>query len=340
MQSRNFIKVISFAVVLFSLSLFVTHVIAGSRFGRSSDTPRITIAPSQPTSGPGSSDYPHASFSELKLGTGAAEYYLFEPADPKPASAPVIVFFHGFGVPRAETYMAWITHMVRKGHSVISPFYQTDNNPPASAYVDNAIIAIRSGFDALSSRDHVRPELDHVAFVGHSLGSVISANVAARAAAEGLPVPRCVLLTHATDSGDGRSGNFDSLLAEADYSRINADTMLLAVVATGDRVTYDEASRFILNGATQVPLIEKQIVSISSDHHGLPPLQATHDAPSNWTQANALDFYGYWKWTDGLLDCAFYGANCEYAYGNTFEQTFMGLWSDGVPVIPAEVIGP
>ncbi|MBI1825121.1 MAG: hypothetical protein HY287_06945 [Planctomycetes bacterium] len=338
MQSRNVIQALGFSAILLATSYLVTHVVAGPRAGR--ETSRIISPPLQPTTGPGSSDYPHASFSGLKLGSGATEYYLFEPADPKPATAPVIVFFHGFGVPNPQNYMAWITHMVRKGHSVICPFYQTDNAPPASAYVDNAIMAIRDGFGALSLRDHVRPELDHVAFVAHSLGSVIESNVASRAVTEGLPVPRCILLTHAADSGDGPKGTFDSLLAAADYSTIDGGTQLLAVVSTDDRYVYDEASHYILNGATRVPLINKQIVSISSDHHGVPPLPAGHDAPSNWTHSNALDFYGYWKWTDGLLDCAFYGANCEYAFGDTTELTFMGLWSDGVPVIPAEVIGP
>ena len=47
---------------------------------------------------------------------------------------------------------------------------------------------------------------------------------------------------------------------------------------------------------------------------------------------NALDFYGTWKLFDGLCDAAFYGKNREYALGNTPQQRFMGVWSDGVPV--------
>ncbi len=47
---------------------------------------------------------------------------------------------------------------------------------------------------------------------------------------------------------------------------------------------------------------------------------------------NALDFYGTWKLFDALCDAAFYNKNREYALGNTPQQRFMGLWSDGVPV--------
>jgi hypothetical protein len=37
-------------------------------------------------------------------------------------------------------------------------------------------------------------------------------------------------------------------------------------------------------------------------------------------------------------DSAFYGKNRVYALGNTEEQTFMSLWSDGVPVTPLNVV--
>ena len=47
---------------------------------------------------------------------------------------------------------------------------------------------------------------------------------------------------------------------------------------------------------------------------------------------NALDYYGTWKLFDGLIDAAFTGKNRDYALGNTPQQRFMGLWSDGVPV--------
>ena len=47
---------------------------------------------------------------------------------------------------------------------------------------------------------------------------------------------------------------------------------------------------------------------------------------------NALDYFGTWKLFDALCDAAFTGKNREYALGNTPQQRFMGLWSDGTPV--------
>jgi pimeloyl-ACP methyl ester carboxylesterase len=95
----------------------------------------------------------------------------------------------------------------------------------------------------------------------------------------------------------------------------------------------------------------------ASDSHG-PSLGATHAAPvvprqgdaralaqetvSNRamidlirlkrSHVDALNYYGYWKLFDALTDAAFYGTNREYALGNTPQQRFMGVWSDGTPV--------
>jgi hypothetical protein len=51
-----------------------------------------------------------------------------------------------------------------------------------------------------------------------------------------------------------------------------------------------------------------------------------------------MDYYGYWKFFDGLTNAAFYGRNRVYALGDTPQQRFMGLWSDGIPVKEPRVI--
>ena len=52
---------------------------------------------------------------------------------------------------------------------------------------------------------------------------------------------------------------------------------------------------------------------------------------------DALDWYGTWKLLDAMMACSFDGAWCEYAFGNTPEQRFMGVWSDSVPVLELTV---
>ena len=80
--------------------------------------------PGQPASGPGGSDYKHASVRESKYGSGGTEYHLFEPADPVPERAPVIVFLHGWTAMDPWLYGAWIQHLARRGNVVIHCRYQ------------------------------------------------------------------------------------------------------------------------------------------------------------------------------------------------------------------------
>jgi len=113
-------------------------------------------------------------------------------------------------------------------------------------------------------------------------------------------------------------------------------------------------------------------VTLRSDKHSSPSLAANHLSPlstvanfppsdstggsggggtgllagrfgapnSSQFAPDALDYYGYWKLLDGLLDAAFLGRNREYALGGTVQQRFMGVASDGVPVVPLEVAAP
>jgi hypothetical protein len=136
-----------------------------------------------------------------------------------------------------------------------------------------------------------------------------------------------------------------------------ADILILAVSADDDRVVNDRLAARVLDGTPQVPDENKQAIMHFTDNLGQPTLLADHFACTsldlligeggggiflgdNLFAANAVDYYGYWKWFDGLTDTGFFGTNKEYALGDTDEQTFMGLWSDGTPVIPAEVYEP
>ena len=52
--------------------------------------------PPQPAKGPGGSDYAHADWRISSGGTGVDAWYVFEPIDPQPKSAPLAVIMHGY----------------------------------------------------------------------------------------------------------------------------------------------------------------------------------------------------------------------------------------------------
>ena len=89
-----------------------------------------------------------------------------------------------------------------------------------------------------------------------------------------------------------------------------------------------------------MPLDNRDAVTLVSDTHARTALFAVHTqalADYGYDPPNAHDWYGTWKWLDALMGCAFDGEWCEYALGNTPEQRFMGVWSDGAPITEAIV---
>jgi dienelactone hydrolase len=362
-----------------ALALFLSFLIfSPTIFSSQSVTP-----PTQPASGPGGKQYVHASVTKNRYGKGGEEYWIFEPDEPKPASAPVIVFLHGWGGMNPLYYGAWIDHLVKRGNIVIYPRYQESLLTPIRDFTPNTLTAIKDALARLRTEPrHIKADLTKFATVGHSVGGLLAANVAALASESGLPR---VVAVMSVEPGITEAPINIQL---ADLKKIPADTLLLAVAGDQDTLVRDMDAKRVYKESTRVPANNKDYITLVSDSHGTPALQASHRAPTAFDNAydsgegigggpaevlgalrrgssdsggsggpdragglptrrvdgsrrpdrletmmvNALDFYGTWKLFDGLCDAAFYGKNREYALGNTPQQRFMGVWSDGVPV--------
>jgi surfactin synthase thioesterase subunit len=190
----------------------------------------------------------------------------------------------------------------------------------------NAIYAVKRALILLQDGTHVQPELDKFAIVGHSLGGGVTAEMAAHAAEEGLPVPLAVMPVQPFI-------RMDTMIQ--DYQDIPATTLLVVIVGENDTVVGNESAKIIFTTSTQIPFERKDFVIQRTDRYGDPPLVADHLAPVCIPRSDlidAMDYYSTWKLFDGLTDYAFYGIHQEYCLGNTTEQRFMGLWSDGTPV--------
>jgi acetyl esterase/lipase len=276
-----------------------------------------------------------------KHGTGAKQFWIFTPDEPKPERAPVVVLLHGWGSFDPEVYGAWIKHLVRRGNIVVYPRYQESIGSLPSGFADNAVSAFRDAIARLQARD-VQPDLEKVSFVGHSMGAIMSANIAQNADRLNLPHARALFLAEPA---------FEPIVGT--YDQIPAETLL--VIAVGADVKRDASAQRILQGSTLIPRGNKNFIALPSDLHGNPPLISDHFAPCAAEQfdaaaarkplgewrgrtRDALDYLGYWKLCDGLLDAAFFGRNRHYALGDSPELRFMGLWSDNTPVKEAVVI--
>jgi dienelactone hydrolase len=324
-------------------------------------------------------------------GKGVTQHWIFEPSAPAPKTAPVVVFLHGWGALSPQPYRAWIEHIVKRGSIVIYPAYQAEFATPVAEFTPNAIAAITSALAVLRSNGaRVAADPKRFALVGHSLGGVLCANIAARAQSSGLPPVQAFL---SVQPGKTWMTPRRAAIALDDLTQIPAATLIVTVAGDRDRLARDLDARRIFLQATQVPPQNKNFVLVSSDAYGSPPLEAHHFSPLartgppapatseggrmsgarermlergqaqgdvlpdptrtetrdeddvpdvgivTVTTPDALDFYGYWKWFDGLSDAAFYGRNREYALGNTPQQRYMGVWSDGQPVREPMVFG-
>jgi acetyl esterase/lipase len=322
--------------------------------------------PTQPANGPGGKQHVHAKVTKNRYGTGNQEYWIFEPDTPKPASAPLVVFIHGWGGMNPLYYGAWLDHLVKRGNIVVYPRYQATLLTPIRDVLPSTLGAIKDAVTRLKTeRGHVKPDLNKFAVVGHSVGGLLSASVAALARDSNLPQVRAVM---AVEPGITEAPINIPL---ADLTKIPAETLLLAVAGDQDTLVRDMDAKRIYYESTRVSPANKDYVLMITDIHGTPSLTASHRAPTAMDRSydngegvsgtpgnpgrvgnsssrqngdsndsrrlqtmmvNALDYYGTWKLFDALCDAAFYGKNREYALGNTTQQRFMGRWSDGVPV--------
>lgn len=310
-----------------SLALVLAACGSGGGGGDGGGGDGTASPPAQPATGPGGSAAIYATVLSSQHGSGDTAYWLFEPAGSGSTALPLVVFLHGYGALEPDLYVRWIDHLVLRGAVVVFPRYQADFLTSPFTYTSNAVTAIHDALALLATGGHAVADPSRAAIAGHSYGGVIAANVAAVAAANALPDFKAVLLAALG------TGGFPTY---ADYGSVPAGTLLLTVACEDDTVVGSTDAKKVFDETTAIPLADKDFVLVHSDRHGSAPLIAEHGAPTS-VPVDALDYLGFWKWFDALMDAAFDGTNREFALGNTPEQRFMGLWSDGVPVVEATV---
>lgn len=318
--------------------------------------------PGQPLSGPGGADYKHTAVHAQRFGEGVDEYWVFSPDDPRPAEAPCVIFLHGWGALHPRAYGAWIQHMVRKGRIVIYPRYQYADKlrTHGDVMLEGARGAVKAAWSRLNESGPVRPIQDRIAWFGHSFGGVLAAKLAASSAADGLPPPAVLLLIQ--PGGEDLVG-LDSL------KTLPPEILVEFLVGDADTLAGDTGARAIAAALTDGADRRLELVRIRSDRRSNPPLIADHFAPlgaapdfppqpieggdtdlpggpfrdrirerrTEQYGVDAIDFYGFWKLGDALLDAAFDQRNLEFGFGDTPQQRFMGVLSDGAPVTPLVV---
>jgi acetyl esterase/lipase len=303
---------------------------------------------SAPANGPVAADvaYSHRAVRRFELGDGPRSYWLFEPAEPKPERAAVVVFLHGWFAVNPAFYGAWIDHLVRSGRIVVFPRYQNDVGTLPREFLPNAMSAIRDALGVLETGvKHVRPDPGRFVLIGHSAGGNLAAQVAAVSPDphSGLPQPRAVIALMPGEVVPCREPSLD---------RIPASTLLIVAVGEDDLLVGDLRGRQIFTQASTVPRARKRYMVFRSDRHGFPPIVAEHTAPTGANrrldtgegvfrtfqmslgEVNAMDRAGFWRITDATIETAFAGKTFDEAILDEARFTHLGYWTDGRKVTP------
>lgn len=300
--------------------------------------------PPQPTFGPGGSDYSYGVvvngpyWANNQTVDDDFKYYIYEPSNPGPATAPVILFLHGFAAFKTSNYDAWLRHMARKGYIVVWVQYQKTLLTPLKSLAPNARASYTDALYRLQNfwwEKHVKPQQDSngrtmTTFVGHSAGGWLAAVIASEATSGTPQVPVPLALTMIEPATKG-------LIPGTDFSKMDQSTKYVVVIGDHDTIACKDQALQIWDSTTQV--MNKDFLLARTDLHGMPYQIANHFYPNTDGQGDtaaidARDFYITWKLSVAAADCVNTGSFCDYAFGGGFNQLNRGIWSDGVPVTP------
>ncbi len=302
--------------------------------------------PLQPEYGPGGNDYLHDNvktsgpyWADGYEGDENYQYYISEPAEPTPRTAPVVLFLHGWQANSPNIYNSWIYHIGRNGYTVVWVRYQNPLSFPWR-YIKHIITAWEDALKKLK-RDpgRVRPQRGPdnrilTAYVGHSIGAYLGAIIAAKAneMRSRYPNPLALVLIE--------PGGQDAVPTRARFSDIPTDTKVVILSGEDDEVVCTSTAAHIWDHIPQIPDENKDFLLAQTDRTGVPEQIANHFFPTSkekWDTAaiDCRDYYITYKLSVGALNCAIYGEDCQYALGGgAFDQVYNGLWSNGTPVKP------
>ena len=301
----------------------------------------------QPATGPGGTTYSNASvtvngpyWANNRYTNNNVEYYIYEPGTPTPATAPVILFLHGYAAFATADYQGWINQMVQKGFVVVWVAYQSSLTSTFANYPSNAQAAWTDALYRLQNytwEPHVRPYLvkgvPQTMIVGHSFGGWITGWLAGAAstAVPSFPVPLGLVMIEPASLG---------LLPPINFAGISPATKMVIVSSDQDTVACSADGVSIFESTTQVPAAQKNYLFFNSDMTGTPNQVGDHYYPNTYGYKDTAaidnrDFYVTYKLSVAAATCVFGGTNCGIFLGNgSSQQLSMGTWTNGTPINP------
>jgi acetyl esterase/lipase len=199
----------------------------------------------------------HQSVGHLAIGTASSRVWIFFPDSPRPESANVVLFLHGWRALDPAYYGGWIDHIAKSGNIVLYPLFEASRRDPPQNSLRNAIESTKQALQHLAEAGPVKPILSNLPIVGHSLGAGLAVQMAGVAASSGLPQPKAVM---AVQPGWMASKTYPT----DNLTCIPPSTYLLVVEGDKDQFQDTRHGSTIFNMATQIPPDHKAFVRLLS----------------------------------------------------------------------------
>ena len=318
----------------------------------------------------------HGAVEVVTLGEGMHRVYLFLPAQPAlTGTVPLVFFEHGWQGMNPKNYGALIDHLAREGNVVVFPVYQETDATSPQIVVANAAAAERTALAELKRRG-LELDSQRVVYFGYSMGVAITLNLAAHAAAEHLPAAQALVLAapgdaiHVAKGADAKSiwpvlkdlpptlpvaivtGMDDFAIGLPSGRKLAA---LLCSVTRPDRrvllvLPADEHAGKKVGAGHGSPGApdSRYDIELTTPPAQVPKLIAGRTGFEFSASLNQLDFFGYWRVLDAVIDslAAARSNSADYVpppsvfKTGTPEQTYLGTWPDGTPYKSAHVENP
>jgi pimeloyl-ACP methyl ester carboxylesterase len=278
---------------------------------------------------------------------GSKKSWLYIPDNGQTEFKRLIVFLHGFGAKNAAVYGAWINELLGDGYVVLFPkFHTVTAIPRVSKYEKRVQLAIEDAQGYLK-QSNITLEKQGLVFIGHSIGGLLSANLAAEYGQTGAQqVDGIFCAQPGVAYVNWKRGN--------DYRPIDSTCAIVCVTGHNDFVVKFWSTRLTMNRSKQVPDNRKVWIDQKKWSAKGKRIKASHAAPvaidmrfGNGTfsyvnllalmvgRTNEVDEHGYWRLTRFLLELA---DNPEKTIDKSDPQLiYMGEWN-GQPIESLKVV--
>ncbi|WP_143821389.1 alpha/beta hydrolase [Moraxella pluranimalium] len=300
------------------------------------------------------------------MGEGAQRVYVFLPTE-TPAHVntkmPVVFLHHGWLGMNPMNFGALIDHLARSGHAVIYPVYQESEATNPATITKEAVDADKRALTFLQEQGYTI-DPDRVMYVGFSMGSAISLNIALDPTHFGLPKPKGMVLMNPGDAHHVKKGEQAKSII-SDISHFPTDIPIVVMSGEGDTSIGLPTARKIASKLCHLPNTHRSLLILPSDSHagktvksghgsaGSPDFRynfelTSHDYPKtligreefeDTVSLNQLDFHGFWRAIVDLNDSLAHGSPVVLGAQGAKDLP-LGAWDDGTPFKPMRVETP